>query len=92
MQLGYWSGNEVVTDYFHGRLSGERCPPRPRAPTALMHHKSCAFIYSSKALESDKPLIKVFGLSLEEIERAREIEDIIQFVCRGDLRNPDFNR
>ena len=54
-----------------------------------MHHKSCAFIYSSKALESDKPLIKVFGLSLEEIERAREIEDIIQFVFRGDLRNPD---
>jgi hypothetical protein len=54
-----------------------------------MHHTSCAYIYSSKALPSDKPLIDVFGLSREDIERAREIEDIIQFVGRGDLRNPD---
>ena len=88
-RLGYWSGNEVVTDYFHGRLSGEMVSPKAEGTNSLMHHKSCAFIYSSKALESDKPLINVFGLSLEEIERAREIEDIIQFVCRGDLRNPD---
>jgi hypothetical protein len=26
---------------------------------------------------------------MQQIERAREIEDIIQFVFRGDLRNPD---
>ncbi len=63
--------------------------PKAERTNSLMHHKSCAFIYSSKAFESDKPLINVFGLSLEEIERAREIEDVIQFVFRGDLRNPN---
>ena len=28
VSLGYWSGNEVVTDYFHGRLSGEMVSPK----------------------------------------------------------------
>jgi hypothetical protein len=87
--LGFWSGNEVVTDYFHGRLSGEKVSPKAEGTNNLMHHTSCAYIYSSKALPSDKPLIDVFGLSREDIERAREIEDIIQFVGRGDLRNPN---
>jgi hypothetical protein len=30
-----------------------------------MHHKSCAFIYSSKELLSDAPLIDMFGLNRE---------------------------
>jgi hypothetical protein len=89
ISLGYWSGNEVVTDYFHGRLSGNMVSPKAEGTNSLMHHKSCAFIYSSKPLPNDEPLIKVFGLNQEEIERAREIEDVLQFVFRGDLRNPD---
>jgi hypothetical protein len=87
--IGFWSGNEVVTDYFYERLSGDMVAPKAEGTNSLMHHKSCAFIYSSKPLESDKPLINVFGLNKEEIERAREVEDVIQFVFRGDLRNPD---
>lgn len=87
--LGYWSGNEVVTNYFHGRLSGDVVSPKAEGTNSLMHHKSCAFIYSSKALPCDEPLIKVFGLNQEEIERAREIEDVLQFAFRGDLRNPN---
>jgi hypothetical protein len=87
--IGYWSGNELVLDYFHGRLSGEKVSPKAEGTNNLMHHTSCAYIYSSKALLSDAPLINLFGLSREDIERAREIEDIIQFVCRGDLRNPN---
>jgi hypothetical protein len=89
VSLGYWSGNKVVTDYFHGRLSGDMVSPKAEGTNSLMQHKSCAFIYSSKELLSDAPLIDMFRLNREEIERAREIEDIIQFVCRGDLRNPD---
>jgi hypothetical protein len=79
----------VVTDYFYERLSGDMVSPKAEGTNSLMHHKSCAFIYSSKALPDDEPLIKVFGLNREEIERAREIEDVLQFVFRGDLRNPD---
>jgi hypothetical protein len=89
VQLGFWSGNEVVTDYFHGRLRGEKVSPKTEGTNNLMHHTSCAYIYSSKALPSDGPLIELFGLSREDIERAREIEDIAQFVCRGNLRNPN---
>jgi hypothetical protein len=32
----------------------------------------------------------VFGLSKQDIERAREQEDIWQFVMRGAVRNADF--
>ena len=63
--------------------------PNAEGINILMHHTSCAYIYSSKALPSDAPLIDVLKLKPEDIERAREIEDIIQFVCRGSLRNPD---
>ena len=63
--------------------------PNAEGINILMHHTSCAYIYSSKALPSDAPLIDVLKLKPKDIERAREIEDIIQFVCRGDLRNPN---
>ncbi|MCG7391972.1 hypothetical protein MHY87_03530 [Microvirga sp. ACRRW] len=85
--LGYWSGNKVITDYCFGRLSGQQVPPKTEGTNDLMHHTTCAFIYSAKMLASDQPLIDLFGLSPEDIERAREIEDIIQFIYRGDLRN-----
>jgi hypothetical protein len=88
VDIGYWSGNEVVSDYFYGWLSGQEVSPKAEGTNSLIHHRSCAFIYSSKALPSDEPLIGL-GLTREEIERAREIEDILQFVCRGDLRDPD---
>jgi hypothetical protein len=89
VQIGYWSGNEVVTDYLYGRLRGDMVSPKAEGTNNLMHHTSCAYIYSSKAVPSDAPLIDMLDLSQEDIERAREIEDIIQFVCRGDLRNPN---
>ena len=89
VEVGYWSGNEVVTDYFYGRFGGQKVSPKAEGTNSLMHHRSCAFIYSSKALPSDETLLTEFGLSREEIERAREIEDVIQFVCRGNLRDPN---
>jgi hypothetical protein len=86
--LGFWSGNKVVREYFFGRLAGEMVQPKTEGTNSLMQHTSCAFIYSAKMLPSDQPLIDLFELSREEIERARETEDVIQFAWRGDLRNP----
>lgn len=89
--LGYWATNTDLGPYFMGaRLSGEMVSPRLEGTNALMHHKSCALIYSSKAVPADGPSLEVFGLTKEDVERAREIEDIIQFVLRGALRNPNF--
>jgi hypothetical protein len=55
------------------------------------HHTSCAFIYSSKARPEDAILLDVFGLMREEVEHAREREDIWQFVMRGAIRMAEFD-
>lgn len=90
--LGYWATNTKIHPYFVGaRLSGEMVSPRQEGTNALMHHETCAFIYSSKAVPADGPSLEVFGLKKEDVERAREIEDLIQFVLRGALRRSDFD-
>ncbi|WP_407531045.1 hypothetical protein [Methylobacterium oryzisoli] len=90
--LGYWSSNAHVRPYFVGAgLHGEWISPRQEGTNALMHHTSCAFIYSSKALPFDGPSMEMFGLKRSDIERAREIEDIVQFTLRGALRRSDFD-
>ena len=89
--LGYWATNTDIRPYFVGAsLSGEMVSPRQEGTNTLMHHTSCAFIYSAKAVPADGPSLEVFGLTREDVERAREIEDIIQFVLRGALRRFDF--
>lgn len=89
--LGYWATNTKMRPYFVGaRLSGEMVSPRQEGTNALMHHTSCAMIYSAKAVPADGPSLEVFGLTQKDVERAREIEDLIQFVLRGALRRPDF--
>jgi hypothetical protein len=89
--LGYWSGNEEVTKYFFRRLRGKMVSPKLEGTNFLRSYTSCAYIYSGKALPSDGPSMEVFGLRRADIERAREIEGIIQFVMRGRLRCADFD-
>lgn len=90
--LGYCAANTDIEPYFWGvHLSYEMVSPRQEGTNALMHHTSCALIYSAKAVPADGPSLEVFGLTKEDVERAREIEDIIQFTLRGALRKPDFD-
>jgi hypothetical protein len=89
--LGYWSGNEAVVSYFEERLPGEQVRPKVAGSNLYRRHTSCAFVYSSKALPSDAILLDVFGLTREEVERAREREDIWQFVMRGAIREAGFD-
>jgi len=88
--LGYWSGNEAVVSYFEARVPGEQVRPKVAGSNLYRRHASCAFIYSSKARPEDAVLLDVFGLARGEVERAREREDIWQFVMRGAVRMPDF--
>ncbi len=88
--LGYWSGNEAVVSYFEGRLHGEQVRPKVAGSNLYRRHTSCALIYSSKARPEDTVLLDVFGLAREEVERAREREDIWQFVMRGAVREARF--
>jgi hypothetical protein len=89
--LGYWSGNEAVVSYFEERVPGEQVRPKVAGSNLYRRDTSCAFIYSSKARPDDAILLDVFGLTREEVERAREREDIWQFVMRGAIRMDEFD-
>jgi hypothetical protein len=89
VDIGYWTANKSIAPFF--RLSGEYVTPRQEGTNELRHHTSCAMIYSAKATPSDGPLMKFLGLTKREFERARESEDIIQFMFRGAPRRADFN-
>ncbi len=87
---GYWSGNDVVRPYFRHRLKGVECQPKVAGTNNLRHHTACAFFYSNKAQAGDDAILEVLGLNQDHIRRAREDEDIIQFMCRGAIRDRDF--
>ena len=88
--LGYWSGNEAVVGHFEERVPGEQVRPKVAGSNKYRGLTSCAFIYSSKARPDDAILLDVFGLTREEVERAREREDIWQFCMRGAIREAGF--
>jgi len=88
--LGFWSGNKLVRDRFELSLPGLSVSPKLAGTNSLRHLTSCAAIYSNKAQDADGPLLEVFGLGKADIERAREVEDIQQFVLRGRIRCPDY--
>ena len=90
-ELGYWSGNDVVQILFEHRVPGQMVKPKLAGLNSLRDYRSCAFIYSSKAVAADKPLKHVFNLTDADILAARETEDIIQFVFRGAIRNPAYD-
>lgn len=89
--LGYYSGNECVRSYFEGWLDhAQEVCPKQAGTNSLIHHTSCAFIYSNKAQTADDPIRVALGFTANEIKRARETEDLIQFAMRGAVRNPAF--
>ena len=89
--LGYFSGNECVTSYFDGWLNhAEEVRPKQAGTNGLIHHTSCAFVYSNKAQTADDPIRVALGFTADEIKRARETEDVIQFAMRGAVRDPTF--
>jgi hypothetical protein len=88
---GYWSGNDVIRPYFRHRFRGMECQPKVAGTNSLRHHTRCAFFYSNKAQTGDDAVLETLGLVREDIRRAREEEDIVQFGFRGALRNGDFS-
>jgi hypothetical protein len=89
--VGYWSGNDVACDYMEHWIQGERVKPKLAGTNGLIEHTSCLYAYSNKAQTADLPTMELFGLTREQIKRAREIEDVVQFAMRGAIRRPDFS-
>jgi hypothetical protein len=88
--LGFWAGNDVTGTQLDARLNSKPISPKSAGLNRYDDETSCALIYSSKALPADRPAQALFGITEEEIFRAREEEDILQFVMRGAIRRPDF--
>lgn len=88
---GYWSSNEAIRLAFCKRFPGEWCPPKQAGTNSLIDHTSCLYIYSAKPQMDDAPIIDLLGLNRDDIRRAREFEDIRQFVMRGAIRRPDYD-
>lgn len=89
--VGYWSGNDIVRLLFHDRIEGERANPKVAGLNSYRQHESCLFIYSSKAHPDDVNLHDLVTISKDDVRRAREDEDILQFAWRGAIRSPDFD-
>lgn len=89
--LGFWSGNDPVVAAMEHRIRGVVAKPKAAGLNLYRDHTSCAFIYSSKAVQNDGVLEDEFGITPDDIRIAREDEDIIQFISRGALRNPSYN-
>jgi hypothetical protein len=88
--LGFWAANEGVERLLDHRLNGKPISPKAAGLNVHDDETSCALIYSSKAMPTDDPVQKLFGITDQEILRAREEEDIFQFVMRGAIRKPEF--
>jgi hypothetical protein len=86
----FWSGNEIIEMVMMGRLEAEFIQPLAAGLNKFRASTACAIIFSAKAKYEDRPLMEVFGLTKQDIERARETEAIRQFVMRGAIRNSDY--
>ncbi|MDN3625866.1 hypothetical protein [Methylobacterium isbiliense] len=88
---GYWSCNSTTQLAFLHRLRGRWCEPKLSGTNRLRDNAACAYIYSSKAQASDAPILELLGLDRAAVTRAREHEDVFQFVMRGALRDPSYD-
>lgn len=89
---GFWSCNASERKVFLHRFpDATTCSPKQAGTNSLRHHTSCMFAYSNKAQVADSAILEVLDLSHDYIEVVREEEDIIQFVMRGAIRDPDFD-
>lgn len=87
--IGFWSGNEEVRKLMEWRVGIPDALTAPKVAGSNKYRdlKSCAYIYSSKPLPGDAPLMgTLFGMTKEDVLAAREDEDIHQFVMRGVIR------
>lgn len=91
-QIEFWSGNPEVLKLLDWRVAGEPIKPRVAGLNRLRHAKACALIYSSGRTDEDAPLQAVFDLTDDDIRIAREDEDVLQFVMRGGIRNPEYDK
>lgn len=90
-KVSFWSGNTVVQHLMEHRIKGELIAASAAGLNKHRRKQHCAIIFSGKATKADRGMMNVFGLTDEDIERAREDELIRQFAMRGAIRDLTFD-
>ena len=89
---GFWSSNEGIVPYFRHRFpAATACAPKQAGSNSLRQHTACAMIYSAKAQAGDTPILDALDLDRNDIQSAREDEDVFQFALRGAIRDADYD-
>jgi hypothetical protein len=83
----YWSANDGVSTSLRNSMKGVEVSPKQEGSNSLKHYPSAVMIYSNKSQAVDAPIRSLYNLSEDDIEAARETEDLIQFVMRGSIRD-----
>ncbi len=87
--LGFWSANGNAQTVLDAYMPGTLARPKSAGLNRYRSLRSCALFYGAGATPGDTILLRDFGFSNETIRRAREDEDVFQFVMRGAVRNGD---
>lgn len=88
--LGFWSANDPVAQLLEHRVPGIQVKPKVAGQNEYRDLTRCAFIYSARPTPDDAPLKALFGITDEQIQIARQDEDVLQFVMRGAVRMADY--
>ena len=88
--LGFWSANGNAQTVLDAYMPGTLARPKSAGLNCYRTLRSCALFYGAGATPGDTILLRDFGFSKETIRRAREDEDVFQFVMRGTVRNGDY--
>lgn len=69
-------------------IKGQRLTPRQHGSDDFKHISTASVVYSAKLNPSEVPVFARLGITPEQVQRAREREDILQFSLRTSLRDP----
>jgi hypothetical protein len=86
----YYSTNLHVLKSLN--LPGIRLQPKVSGSDAYKHFTCASFIYTAKPSQAEVEAFSRYGITYDEIVRAREHEDLVQFLWRSSLREPDDPR
>lgn len=86
-----WTCNNALKSMLaHVGIKGHQVTPKIAGSNAYRTITTCSVIYSAKSNPKESKVLSLLGITPEWVQRAREFEDLIQFVLRTALRDPDY--
>ncbi|MBO1908289.1 hypothetical protein J4G37_25785 [Microvirga sp. 3-52] len=86
----FWSAN--LDALRRVNLPGQKLQPKVAGSDAYKHLTCASFIYTAKPSRAEVEAFARYGITYDEIVRARQNEDLVQFLWRSALRVPDDTR